>query len=77
MELGEAALIVVPVDLFALFAINLAQFHGLELLLLWHVTSRYIVRGIKSRLGIVIQLHYLLELSEAVDQIGLRSLVRH
>ena len=66
LNLRKSTFVVVPEDLFALFAIYLAQFDCLEVFLGLDVSSRYIVRGIYSGLGILIQLHYLLELGKAV-----------
>ena len=75
LNLRESPFVVISEDLFTLFAIYLAQFHCLECFLLLNVTSRYIIRGIDSWRSIVVQLHYLLELTKAVAEVNFRSLL--
>ncbi len=77
LNLRKSTFVVVPEDLFALFAIYLAQFDSLEFFLLLNVTSRYIIRCIDCWRGIVVQLHYLLEMREAVTEVSFRTLISH
>ena len=77
LNLRKSTFIVVSEDLFALLAINLAQFDSLELFLLLNVTPRYIIRGIDCWRRIVVQLHYLLELRKAETEVCFRTLISH
>ena len=77
LNLRKSTFIVVSEDLFALLAIYLAQFDSLKLFLLLNVTSRYIIRCIDCWRGILVQLHYLLEMREAVTEVSFRTLISH